>query len=359
MIRKNVSMEDEYLQKLQPFLDKNNGNLSAAIRDAIELADAALQGHESVEDALEYFIQDSTKYPEIRNSLIESGECILISQLSFRWLIENTDGILVDDELVSEIFNPYQIKSVSDLLEYLNTRSKNMGWEVEAYLSTWEDNTEVIVVENGDPSLRAYLAEAISIFLGRYLNFDVPFVHRKSNSIRIFLKKHRFDTDVPPGIRKNFGTLDYTFKEIKSKPDFWTSLVERYRLQRYQRVNLNRDVFETFLSGEIPDITSFFEASAGKPIQEIPFYELFVICKKIVTVTQLANDVERAVERGKVNLKIRHQFSEEIAIEKLIALFSKLFLTAGYEFEVRTVSNLIIFEFKNSPYACSSTNFGY
>lgn len=129
-------MEDEYLQKLQPFLDKNNGNLSAAIRDAIELADAALQGHKSVEDALDYFTQGSTKYPEIRNSLIESGECILISQLSFRWLIENTDGILVDDELVSELFNPYKIKNVSGLLEYLNTRSRNMGWGIEVYVST-------------------------------------------------------------------------------------------------------------------------------------------------------------------------------------------------------------------------------
>ena len=127
MIRKNVSMEDEYLQKLQPFLEKNNGNLSAAIRDVIEFADAALQGHESVEDALEYFTQNSTKYPEIRNNLIESGECILVSQLSFRWLIENTDGILVDDELVSEIFNPYQIKNVPDLLEYLNIRSQKYG----------------------------------------------------------------------------------------------------------------------------------------------------------------------------------------------------------------------------------------
>lgn len=348
MIRKNVSMEDEYLQKLQPFLDKNNGNLSAAIRDAIEIADAALQGHESVEDALEYFTQDSTKYPEIRNGLIESGECILISQLSFRWLIENTDGILLDDELVSEIFNPYQIKSVSGLLEYFNTRSRNMGWDVNAYLSTWEDNTEVIVVENGDPSLRAYLAELISIFLGRYLNFDVSFVHRKSNSIRIFLKEYRSNMDVPPGVRKNFGTLDYTFKEIKSKPDFWTSLIERYRLQRYQRVNINKDIFETFISGGIPDVIGFFETSAGKPIQEIPLYELFAICKRLVSITQLANDVERSVEKEMTILKIRHQFSEETAIAKLVEFFSKLFQTAGYQTEVRTLSNLIIIEFKDA-----------
>jgi hypothetical protein len=342
-------MEDEYLQKLQPFLDKNNGNLSAAIRDAIELADVALQGHESIENALEYFTQGSTKYPEIRNSLIESGECILISQLSFRWLIENTDGILVNDELVSELFNPYQIKNVSDLLDYLNTRSRNFGWGIEATVNTWEeDKTEVIVLENGDLSLRAFLAEIISIFLGRYLNLDVSFVHRKSNSLRIFLKEHRSDLDIPPGIRKNFGTLDYTFKEIRSKPEFWTSLVERYRMQRYQRINLNKDVFETFLSGEIPDVASFFEASAGKPIQEIPLCEMFSICKKLIFVTQLATDVERTVERGRMHIKIRHQFSEEIAITKLVELFSKLFHTAGHIFEVRTVSNLVIVEFADT-----------
>jgi len=151
--------------------------------------------------------------------------------------------------------------------------------------------------------------------------------------------------DVPPGVRKNFGTLDYTIKEIRSKPEFWTSLVERYRLQRYQRINLNRDVFETFLSGETPDVTSFFEASAGKPIQKITLYELLSICKKLTFVTQLAIDTEKTVEKGKVNIKIRHQFSKEPAISRLIEFFSKFFQTAGYEFEVRTVSNLIIIEF--------------
>ena len=346
MIRKNVSMEDEYLQKLQPFLNKNNGNLSAAIRDAIELADAALKGYESIEDALEFFTEGSVKYPEIRNSLIESGECVLISQLSFRWLIENTDGILVADELVSELFNPYRIKNISDLLGFLNERSRNHGWGIEASISSWEEEkTDIITLEHGDPSLRAYLAEILSLFLGRYMSFDVSFVHRKSNSIRIFLKEHKSDTEIPPGIQRNFGILDSTFKEIKSRPDFWTSLVERYRLHRYERVNLNKDVFEIFLSGEVPDITSFFEASAGKPIREIPLCELFVICKKVILTTQIANDIERTTEGGKTHLKIRHQYSDEKVICKLVELFSKLFQAAGYTFEIKTISNLIIFEF--------------
>lgn len=346
MVRKNVSMEDMHLKKLQPFLDKNNGNLSAAIRDAIELADAALEGHESVEGALEYFTGSSAKYPEMRNNLIESGECILISQLSFRWFIENTDGILVADELVSELFNPYQIKSTSDLLEFLNIRSKNHGWGIEASIINWEeDRTEVIVLEHGDPSLRAFLAETLSVFLGRYLSLDVSFVHRKSNSILIFLKEYKSDTEIPPGIRKNFGTLDYTFKEIRSRPDFWTTLVERYMLHRYERVNLNRDVFEVFLSGEVPDITSFFEAFAGKPIREIPLSELFVIFKKVISVTQLVSEIERTGQGEKMYVKIRHQYSDEKVILKLVELFSKVFRAAGYTFEVRNISNLILFEF--------------
>jgi hypothetical protein len=342
-------MEDAYLQKLQPFLDKNNGNLSAAIRDAIELADAALQGHKSVEDAQEYFTEGGTKYPAIRNSLIESRECILISQLSFRWLIENTGGILVADELVSELFNPYRIKNVSELLEYLNTRSRNLGWGIEASFSKWEeDKTEVIALEYGDSSLRAFVAEVVSIFLGRYLNLDVSYVHYKSNSIQIFLKECIAEASVPPGIRKNFGNLDTTFKEIKKRPDFWTSLVERYRLQRYERVNLNRCTFEAFLIGEVPDITSFFEAAAGKPIHEIPLCELFVICKELILSTQIVSDIERTIEGGKTDLKFRHKFSDEKAILKIIELFSKLFQAAGQMFEVRTISNLIIFKFENA-----------
>jgi hypothetical protein len=348
LVRKNVSMEDKYLQKLQPFLDKNNGNLSAAIRDAIELADAALKGHESVEGALKYFKEDSRKYPAIRNSLIENRECILISQLSFRWLIENTEGILVADELVSELFNPYQIKSVSELLEYLNTRSRSLGWGIEASFSKWEeDKTEVVILQHGDPTLRSFVAELVSIFLGCYLNLDVSYVHRKSNSTQIFLKEYVSEKNIPPGIRKNFGVLDSTFKEIKSRPDFWISLVERYRLERYERVNLSRCLFEAFLSGEIPDVISLFETSAGKPIHEISLCELFVICKELIPLTQIAGDIERTIEGGKIDLKIRHKFSDERAILKLVEFFSRIFRAGGHMFEVKTVSNLIIFRFAN------------
>ena len=44
IVRKNISIDQCYIDKLKPFLDKNNGNLSAAIRDSIETASQAIEG---------------------------------------------------------------------------------------------------------------------------------------------------------------------------------------------------------------------------------------------------------------------------------------------------------------------------
>ena len=85
--------------------------------------------------------------------------------------------------------------------------------------------------------------------------------------------------------------------------------------------------------------------SAGKPIREIPLCELYVICKELILSTQIVSDIERTIEGEKMDLKIRHKFSNENVILKLVELFSKIFREAGHMFEVRIVSNLIIFKF--------------
>ena len=48
IIRKNISLNEEYLNKLEPLLKKHNGNLSSVMREIIDLADAAFQDPDSV-----------------------------------------------------------------------------------------------------------------------------------------------------------------------------------------------------------------------------------------------------------------------------------------------------------------------
>ena len=48
VIRKNISLEDEDISKLNKLVEINGGNTSAAIRDAIDISDAALRRYGSV-----------------------------------------------------------------------------------------------------------------------------------------------------------------------------------------------------------------------------------------------------------------------------------------------------------------------
>ena len=118
LIRKNISLDDKYLKKLQPLLDANDGNLSAAVRDTIEVADTALTYHKSIDEAIKFLKETPAK--EELNDTIQSGENIVINKTMLEWLFRYTRGRLTDEELVNELINPFEIQDMKQLEDYLN-----------------------------------------------------------------------------------------------------------------------------------------------------------------------------------------------------------------------------------------------
>ena len=57
VIRKNISLESSHIKKIESLTTKHNGNLSAAIRDAIDLTDVSLRRYGSVEEAISKTVQ--------------------------------------------------------------------------------------------------------------------------------------------------------------------------------------------------------------------------------------------------------------------------------------------------------------
>ncbi len=76
IVRKNISIDQCYVDKLKPFLEKNNGNLSAAIRDTIETASLALAGRAGENGEINS--SKVSKNAEFRNGLIEEEEFLLV-----------------------------------------------------------------------------------------------------------------------------------------------------------------------------------------------------------------------------------------------------------------------------------------
>jgi hypothetical protein len=55
IVRKNITLENIHLKKLELLINKHQGNLSAAIRDSIDMADVVLLQYGSIEEAKKHY----------------------------------------------------------------------------------------------------------------------------------------------------------------------------------------------------------------------------------------------------------------------------------------------------------------
>lgn len=351
MIRKNVSLDETHLQKLQPLLEKHKGNLSAAVREIIDLASPGLENDGSPEEIAEK-LRKERKFYGTKEELLSSEESVTMNQQMMKWLVRSCAGKLMDEDVVHGLINPYLITTFSELEEHLNCSSKRMGWKIEVSgprSERSENGSMIMDFTGGGRDFREFLVEAVCIFLSNWMNLDVEALHRKSNSITVYLRNFvRHDPEeVAPGVRKYFGCRDLLYREIDKKPEFWVSLAELYQRFNYRRVNLDKDLFKSLVAGEVPDITKYFEIKAGCSLREIPLPELLKLFKYLVMTSQLVNDVEICTEKGKERMKIRHDYSDEKVIAKMIQVFSSVFDAGWHKFSLNSVSELLIFDFSS------------
>ncbi len=352
LIRKNVSLDETHLQKLQPLLEKHKGNLSAAVREVIDLVSPGLE-NQGIHEEIDERLKKERKSSGTKEELFRGEESITMNLQMMKWLVKNCAGKLIDEDVVHGLINPYIITTLPELEEHLNCSSKRMGWKIEVsgpHRKGPENEPTVMDFIGGDRDFREFLVEAVCIFLSRWMSLDVEALHRKSNSITIYLRNFaRHDPEeVAPGVRKYFGSKDLLYRELEKKPEFWVALAELYQKFNYKRVNLDKDLFKALLAGELPDIGKYFEIKADRSLREIPLSELLPLFKYLMVTSQLVNDVEVCTERGKEQIKIRHDYSDEKIIAKMIQLFSSVFEAGWHKFSLSSVSELIIFDFSSS-----------
>lgn len=348
LIRKNISLDDKYLKKLQPLLDANNGNLSAAVRDTIEVADTALMYHKSIDEAVRFLKETPSK--EELNDTIRNGENIVINKTMLEWLFKYTRGRLTDEELVNELINPFEIQDMKQLEDYLNRISRNYQWTIQTSIKC-EDihnpGSALVLISNATVYSRDFFAQLIAHFLSRWKQLDVEHVFRRANSTQISFKKNpsTSSNETMPGIRKHFGYLDILCKELDDNTEFWTQLMYTYNVERVNLVTLHRSQFEIFATGEVPNPTKIFERLCKQSVSDMTLPDLLVHFRRMYLATQLVKNIEIYLEPGNESITIFHDFKDERVIHNLIEYFSKIFRENGTPFEISSYSSMIIFRF--------------
>jgi hypothetical protein len=71
-------------------------------------------------------------------------------------------------------------------------------------------------------------------------------------------------------------------------------------------------------------IIKYFEIKADRSLREISLSELLPLFKCLVMATRLVNGMKICTEYGKKQMKIRHDYSDEKVIAKMIQLISSV-----------------------------------
>jgi len=234
MIRKNISLYEEDMKKIRRMVEKNEGNLSAAMREIIEFVDFMLRKFGSLEEAKR--IERRTK-----------GVCLPRGMLN--WFLTYTSECLPDEDAAGSIEEICAIESVSDLAEIAG-----IGLPVDIKVDADGDrNPSAVTIHlTGERTHTEFVAKIIACFLAENKGLAVEEVFRRTAFTTLKMKregegKRESEGDykkVRDSLIQHFGERHIMVQEILNKPRFWNAMikataewgdVERYKYPRIYR----------------------------------------------------------------------------------------------------------------------------
>lgn len=339
VVRKNISLEQTHLKKLDSLILKHNGNLSAAIRDAIDVTEASLKRYGSVEDAINGINSDKKELTGIEES-IHSGINVLLGRPIFLWMLKWVRGIPFENEKFEDVLDPLKINTISELDKRINNINRDSGWNCQVSIFSMDDINPASVtvsIASDNELYREFVAQLVVMFLANYKSLDIDVVHKRATSIRIDMKIREKGTQ-PVAAIKYFGYLKDIMNELRSKEEFWKNLIEIYSDVNYNMVSIYRSNYEYLLACNLPVDAGIFESISKKHIANIPHQDFLKLLKK----TEESLLVVDKIEILNDGINIYHNYKNETAIKKIRDHYISLLRANGHEYEAKYSTSLIV-----------------
>ena len=338
LTRIHIAMEDEILRKLDPLVVKNGGNLSAAVRDAIELTDIALINHGTFDKATSAL--ETKNGNGSRDHCISMGNCIVVPSQTFHWLLEQSRGLMMDQDTLMDMIDPFKISSLQQLQDSLNKKFKVSGWQTEIQIelddSPFPDKTSVIIKGNYRNRLE-FVAGIIGSYLAKYQDMGVISIRRRMGCIKMSLQKKNPE-EAYADMLIHFGYLQDINTELNARKDFWRDLIREHSATNYNLVTIHRNFYEDLLVGRIPKAIMTIEAVSRRPVEEMPLQELLRNLKQVSETSRIINKIDFEEDI----IKIHHGYRNMRAADRVKEIFLGIMEASGYIYSAELTSNMII-----------------
>lgn len=315
IVTRHISLDNDCIEKMQPYVEKHRGNFSAAIREIIDRAG-------------NYKLHMNSQM--VDNSL-------------FKWLLTETDDILISDNVLDELIDPILIHSMKNLEDCLTRKFSDLEWGVSVAIKSDSDNlpSEVLIEIKGSYQKIKLAARIISQYMVRnspeYAPLGITSVNNFGDCVTIELSRSN-KSDAQKSIITFFGGMNDITRAIKNSPSFWKTIINGHVLSNYSMVTIHRNYFEDLLANKIPLGEITIETLAKKPIQEIPLKEILPLIKEVYETSKIVDRVEIEKE----NIILFHNYRNIDVIDKLKKSLVSLLEAGGHLYDARSTPNIIL-----------------
>ncbi len=315
IVTRHISLDNDCIGKMKPYVEKHRGNFSAAIREIIDRAG---------------------NYKLHMNSQI-------VDNSLFKWLLTETDDILISDNVLDELIDPIFINSMKNLEDYLIRKFNDLEWGVNVTIRSDSDMSpsEVVIEVKGSYQKIRFVSRVLAQYMVKnsteYSPLEVRSVNNFGDCVTIELSKSNRN-DAQKSLTTFFGGMNDVTKAIKSNPNFWKTIVNGHTLSNYSMVTIHRNYFEDLLANKIPLGEITIETLAKKPIQEIPLKDMLLLIKEVYEASKI---VDR-VEIDKENIILFHNYRNNDVVEKLKKSLINLLESNGHLYDAKSTTNIIV-----------------
>lgn len=317
MISKHISIDEEYFDRIKPYIERHNGNLGAALREIINQVD--MYGNYTTVDT---FLSD--------------------------WIIKESEGRIIPDVVIDEILDPRLINSMTKLDEFLNEIFSTSDWNININLEADSDTlpSNVLADIRGPSSKINIAAGIVSKYIIKHSSERSPLgiksldKFEESMRIEFCMMDKKSCTE---SLFTYFGYIDQILKIIKEKPIFWKSIINRHVTSNYNMVTIHKNHFEELLANHLPALGEVtIEILSKNAIRDIPINQLLLLIKNIYESSKIVDKVEI----DKNDMMIYHSYRNPKAIDKLKEIVVALLENGGHLYDAKSTSNMIILRYR-------------
>jgi CheY-like chemotaxis protein len=348
--RKTFSLTKSDMLKLDPLLEKHNGNFSAAIRELIALGDEMSSRFGSLENAL----REMHPKKSLQQELVENRYGIILPYALMQWGLRLLEGFLPPKgSLVTPVHDSMaQSRNVSlaitsdncDKWEaLLNELYPQMGWEVKITMES-ADDTLVVNFSGLDPEINRLAQMVLSVRLAFQ---DPPYKIEELKEylplVSIYFRQCDSQEEAAEQLEHAFNYEKKLCELLQERRSLLSKLASLVHEFNYDTIILPSEYMEELLSGHLSLLLlRLIQRHMGRSVSELSKKELLDALEKINDIIHLYEKMEREDYR----IVFFHSYDNPDSVKKLSGVLSEILGQANLSSKPEIAENMLIFKLR-------------